>query len=85
MHFHERGALLIFLALFRRAFTRLRNRDATFFSDGAHRFGKRGLFQFHHELKNVATLAAAETVIDLLGRMHRETKESSPDETGRAR
>src|SRR5579864_2215055 len=72
MHFDQRGALLIFAALLGRTFARLRNADAAFFSDGAHRFRKRGLVHLHHELKNVAALAAAEAVVKLLGGVNGE-------------
>ena len=74
MHFHQRAALLIFAALFRRTFARLRNRDTAFFRYGAHRFGERRFFQFHHKLKNVAAFAAAEAVIHLLHRANAERR-----------
>ena len=72
VHFDESRALLIFLALFRRAFARPRYCDAAFFRNGAHGFGKRGFFQLHYELEDVAAFAAAETVINLLGGVNRE-------------
>ena len=70
VHFNERGTLLIFAALFRRTLARLWNGDATFFGDGAHRFGKSGFLQLHHEFEKVAARAAAEAVINLPHGMH---------------
>src|SRR5579872_2699259 len=74
MHFDKRGALLIFAALFGRTFARLGNADATLFGDGAHSFGKRGFVHLHHELKNVAALAAAEAMVELLGGVNGERR-----------
>src|SRR6185437_2434486 len=72
VHLDERGALLIFAALLGRTFARLGNADAAFFGDGAHGFGKRGLVHLHHELKNVAALAASEAMVELLGGVNGE-------------
>ncbi len=70
MHFHQRSALLILLALLGRALLRPRHGDAAFFRDDAHRFRKRNLVHLHHEFENVAAYAAPKAVINLLYRMH---------------
>ena len=74
MHLHQRGALLLFAALLGRALARARHGDAALFRDGAHRVQEVALVHLHHELENVAADAAAEAVIDLLHRMHRERR-----------
>ena len=85
MHFHERGALLIFLALFGRALSGPRDRDAAFFRDDAHGFRKRTLVHFHHELEDVAADAAAKAVVNLLRRDGRQTMAIFRSGTGTAR
>ena len=72
MHFDKRRTLLIFAALLGRTFARLWNADAAFFSNGADGFGKRGLVHLHHELEDVAALAAAEAMVELLGGVNGE-------------
>ncbi len=72
VRFHQRAALLIFHALFRRTLARLRNRYPTFFRHGSHRFRECTLVHLHHELENVAARTAAEAMVDLPHRMHRE-------------
>ena len=74
MHFDQRSALLIFLALFGRALPGLRNRDPAFLGDDANRFRKRTLFHFHDEFEHVAADPAPETMVNLLGRMHCERR-----------
>ena len=72
MHLDHAGALLLFAALLGRALARLRDGDAAFFGDGAHRFREVGFVHLHHEFENVAAGAAAEAVVDLLDRMDGE-------------
>ena len=72
MHLDHAGALLLFAALLGRAFARLRDGDAAFFGDGAHRFREVGFVHLHQEFENVAAGAAAEAVVDLLDGVDRE-------------
>src|SRR5262245_55212565 len=74
MNFDQNSALLIFVTFLGRAFVGPRKRDATFFSDDAHRFRKRALLHFHDEFEDVATLPAAKAVVNLLGRMNVERR-----------
>jgi hypothetical protein len=60
MNFNERGALLIFFALFRRTGLRLGNGDTALFRNQPHRIRERALFHFHDKTENVSALAAAE-------------------------
>ena len=69
MQLHQRGALLIFAALFGRALPRLRNGDAALFRHRAHRLGERDLVHLHHEFEHIAARAAPKAVINLLHRI----------------
>src|SRR5215472_6687536 len=72
MHFHKRCALLIFFSLRGRALFGPRNGDSTLLSDDSHRFRELALLHIHHEVVDVASLAAAEAVKNLLDGGNRE-------------
>ena len=70
MHLDQSAALLILAALLRRPLARRWNWNPALFGDHAHGFGKAGVLELHHKLKNVSAHAASETVVNLANRMH---------------
>src|SRR5262245_425730 len=72
VNFKKYPALLIFAALFGRTLFRAGKRDAAFLGNDPHGFGKWAFLHLHHKLEDVAALAAAETMVNLPGRMHVE-------------
>ncbi len=77
VHFHENGALLVFLPLFRRTLLLPRNGDPAFFRDHRdhlHGLGKFALLHVHHEVVHVAALAAPEAIENLLDGRDRERR-----------
>ena len=68
MHFHERGALLIFFALSGRALLGPRNGNPAFLRDELHGLRKLSLFHVHHEVVDIAALAAPKAIKNLLDR-----------------
>ena len=86
VHFHERAAEL---GVGVRVFA-LRHRDAIAFGHQLERFEEADALDFHDELEQVATLAAAEAPVELMARMHGERRRffgverAQPGVTGRS-
>src|SRR5262245_14788409 len=74
VNLNQHSALLILATLFRGTFLGARKGNSAFFGNDAHGFRKRALLHFHDEFKDVAALAAAETVVNLLCRMNVERR-----------
>src|SRR5947209_4775984 len=74
MHLHQRRALLVFAAFFRRTLAGTRNRNAALFRNDSHRVGEFAFLHLPHEAEDVTADAASETVINLLHRMDRERR-----------
>src|SRR5262249_53790863 len=72
--FHQHRTLLVLASFLRRTLPRAGQRDATFFGDDPHRFGKGALLHFHNKFENIATLSAAKAVINLFRRMNVERR-----------
>src|SRR5260370_10773820 len=74
MHLHQRRALLVFAAFFRRTLAGTRNRNAALLRNDSHRFGEFAFLHLPHEAEDVTADAASETVINLLHRMDRKRR-----------
>ena len=72
VHFHQHSALETFFAPFGRAFFWAWNGNPAFLRDEFHGLRKLALLHVHHEVVDVAALAAAEAVEDLFDRRNRE-------------
>ncbi len=74
VHFHENRALLVFFPLLWRALFLPRNSDPAFLRDNFHGLGKLALLHVHHEVVNVAALAAPEAIENLFDRRNGERR-----------